>query len=135
MTPVLTQIRDHDEMRATWLQVRDRVQELSVKHDNPWIADDVWKELMVGNAYLWATPDLDGVMVMTLVGTTTHRQLGIWICLNRGEFTMADYWDQVLAIAEESGCKEVFWLSDRAGFERAIPGVRREYRYFHFLGG
>jgi hypothetical protein len=117
-----------EQLRPTWAKVRDRVAEISERWSQPWIADDVFHELLVGNAHLWALEDCSGFMVLRVFATAYERTLHVWIADNASEARIADYLEQVRAIAEDNGCSRITWESDRR-YHRALPGVRVAYAY------
>jgi hypothetical protein len=122
------------ELRHVWAQVRDRVAALADKHNQPWIADDVFHELLVGNSHMWALDDLSGFLVLRVFATLYERTCHAWICCNASSDRIADYLEQLKGIAEDNDCTRITWESDRK-YHRALPGVRVSYAYSIDVGG
>ena len=116
------------DLRRVWPQVRDRMQAIADRDGEPWIAEDVYQEIIVGNAYLWATDDLGGFVVLVIRAAPYTRDLHIWIGCENTEANAAAYWPQLLAIASEAGCNRIMFESQRR-WDRALPGLtaRRIY--------
>ena len=118
-----------DDVRETWPLVRDRVAAIAAHCGELWMAEDVFLQLMAGNAYLWGTSDVAGFLVLQVAAQPYGRELHCWLCFNEtGEPPIA-YWNQLLDIAREQNCVAVTFENDRQGFQRAIPGLRCRYMY------
>lgn len=117
------------EFRAVWPEVRDRVDALLV--DDPAVQEDVFHEILVGNAYLWTTADRSGFVVLQILATAYSRDLHVWLCHNGTGAPATAYLPQLLELArdERHGCSRVTFRSSRRGFERLLPGVQVEYHY------
>jgi hypothetical protein len=116
-------------VRDVWPLVRDRVAAMAAACDEAWMPEDVFQQLVVGDAYLWGTPDLSGFLVLQIATQPYGRELHCWLCFNdTGEPPIA-YWDQLLEIARDNRCVAVTFENDRQGFQRAIPGLRVRYMY------
>lgn len=122
------------ELRHAWAAIRDRVQALSDRFNEPWIAEDVFHELLTNNAHLWALEDLSGFLVLRLFATGYERALHVWICCNDSEPNIAAYLDQLKGIAEANDCSRVTFESPRR-YHRALPGVRATFAYSIDVGG
>lgn len=123
------------ELRHTWATIRDRLQAMSDRYNEPWIAADVFHEILVGNSQLWALEDHSGFVVTRLFASAYERTLHVWIAHNDSEAKIAAYWPQILAIAETNDCARVTWESPREGYVRALPNVQRRYSYSIQVGG
>jgi hypothetical protein len=116
--------------RQAWLSVRDRVQEIADRDNEPWIAEDVFHELASASAFLWATEDLEAFVVLTIKTAPYTRDLHIWIGCENTEANAADYWPQLVEIARQHGCGRIMFESQRR-WERALPNltVRHVYEF------
>lgn len=121
-------------LRNTWAEIRDRVAGISARYSEPWIADDVFHELLNLNSHLWATEDLSCFIVIRLFATDFERVLFIWVGCNNGGPDISDYLPQVHDIAAANNCARIQWESPRK-FHRALPGVRVRYSYSIEAGG
>jgi hypothetical protein len=128
MTDILTMTPPAD-IREVWPTLRDRVAQIQLECDEPWLPEDVFNQLMGGQAFLWGTEGLEGFLVLQLAEQPYGRELHCWICCNgTGEPPIA-YWPQLLGIAADHHCVRITFENDRRGFQRAIPGLRVRYRY------
>ncbi|HEX8418817.1 MAG TPA: hypothetical protein VF638_02255 [Sphingomonas sp.] len=116
------------EIRAVWPDVRDRIAGIAEACGEPWIADDVFHEILVGNAYLWGTADLGCFVVLMVEATAYSRDLRVWIASEETDARAAEYVPQLQAIASEAQCNRVIFDSPRR-WERALPGVTVRYSY------
>lgn len=124
--PTLTVIAPRD-IRSAWPSIRDRVEKLS--RGERWIAEDVYKDLIVGNAYLWTTPDLDGFVVLQVLASPTSKDLHIWIACNDSEGTIEEFMEQLRAIAREQDFDRICFESPRRGWKRALPTFECRYTF------
>lgn len=117
-----------DALGRAWPLVRDRIAAIAARDGEPWIAEDVFFDIRRGSAYLWATEDFGGFVVLTIQEAPYARDLHIWIGCEDTEANVADYWPQLLEIAAENRCKRIFFESQRR-WDRALPGLtaRRIY--------
>lgn len=116
------------DLRAIWPMVRDRLAATIADCGEPIVQEDVFHEILVGNAYLWATEEAGAFVVLQIRAGTNTRDLHIWLA---GESTVAraaDYWPQLLEIAAEAGCSRITFESPRR-WERALPGLSVRYLY------
>lgn len=116
-------------LRPTWAEIRPRVDELSTQASEPWVPEDVFHEILVGNAYLWAFPDCSGFVVLRILATGYTRDLFVWLGWKEGGDAAAALLPQMLEIARANDCNRITWESPREGFIRAIPRARRMYSY------
>lgn len=117
-----------ENLRVVWREIRDRVEAISTKLDQPWVADDVFHEILLGNAHLWALADNSGFVVLRLFATAYERVLHCWICSNTSAQPIADYLDQIKGIAAANDASRVTFESPRR-YHRALPGVKATYSY------
>lgn len=126
-TPLLRPV-EPEALRHTWAAIRDRVAAISDEFNEPWLADDVFHELLTKNANLWALDDLSGFLVLRLFATQYERQLHVWLCWNGSEPTIAAYLEQLKGIAAANDCDRLTFESPRK-YHRALPGLRVRYAY------
>ena len=117
-----------DQLRASWKEIRDRIDKLSIDLVQPWMPEDVYHEILTGNAHLWALADLSGFVVLRLFASNYERVLHVWICCNASSHRMVDYLEQIKGIAEANDCARVTFESPRR-YHRALPGVKATYSY------
>lgn len=128
--PILA-MRPAAEARAFWPEVRRDLEAVRERFAEDWLADDVWAEVLVGNAYLWAAGEpgaLEAFVILQIHARNYDRALHIW---GAGEHTTAraaDYWPQIMEIAAEAGCTHVTIETPRR-WERALPGATLRYLY------
>lgn len=123
MTPILPA-----QLRPVWREIRERIARLADKLEQPWAPEDVFHEILVGNAHLWALSDLSGFVVLRLFATDYERVLHVWICCNSSGHKIADYLEQIKGIAAANDCQRVTFESPRR-YHRALPGVKATYSY------
>ncbi|AYJ85780.1 hypothetical protein D3Y57_07075 [Sphingomonas paeninsulae] len=116
------------ELRDVWPKIRDHVSWISERTSQPWIAEDVYHEILVGNAYLWMTPDRESFVVLQVQVAPYTRDLHVWLASNQAEANAAAYWPQLLAIGREALCNRVEFESPRR-WERAVPGLTVRHLY------
>lgn len=118
-----------DDLRGVWPDIRAAVQGIADKCEENWLPEDVFHELITGNASLWATPDRTGFAVLRLFSTAYSRDLFIWVAAigDRPE-GCAHYMPQFLEIARDNGCKRVTWESPRP-YEKLFKHARTTTQY------
>jgi len=116
-----------EELRLVWPDVRDRIAAIAARFEQPWIADDVFHELLVGNSHLWVSDDRSLFVVLRVFATMYERTLHVWVAGNSAG-SMGDYLEDVKAIAADNACSRITWESDRK-YHRALPGVKVTYAY------
>lgn len=128
MTDQLTMTLPQD-VRRVWHNVRDQIASIADACSERWMAEDVFLMLATENAYLWATDDFTGFLIVQILVQPYGKELHCWICYNHSGEPPIAYWDQLLEIAREQQCCAVTFENDRKGFQRAIPGLRVRYSY------
>lgn len=116
-----------------WQEIREHVAAIGAECSEPWIADDVFHELLVGNANLWALDDATGFVVLRVFATGYRRELHVWLAWNATDQTCRDYFPQLVGIAQANDCEGIHWESPRR-WERALPGTKVRYSYSYDLG-
>lgn len=134
MTDILT-MTPPNRVREVWPMIRDRLHRVSTECDEPWMAEDVFGQLVTGNAFLWATQDFAGFLILQLAPQPYGRELHCWICCNATDEPPLAYWSQLQSIAADHKCCRITFENDRRGFQRAIPGLRVRYLYSAEVGG
>lgn len=124
-----------EDFRATWRSIRPRLEELAIDHEETWIAEDVFHEILTGNASLWATADLDGFVVLQVLTTPHSRDLHVWIASNETLAKAPDFWQQLRDIGSKAECRRITFESPRRGFQRTMPHLRVRYLYLDDLVG
>jgi hypothetical protein len=122
------------QARDAWPEIKDRITALAGDHGEAWMAEDVFHQIQVGNAHLWALDDLSGFVVLQVFVSSYERVLHVWICCNNSSNRMIDYFDQIKGIAAENDCKRVTFESSRR-YERALPDLKVRYLYSAEIGG
>lgn len=117
-----------ENLRHVWRVIRDRVDSISTKQNQPWVADDVFHEILLGNSHLWALADNSGFVVLRLFVSAYERVLHVWICSNSSGQPIADYLDQIKGIAKANDATRVTFESPRR-YQRALPGLQTTYCY------
>lgn len=123
-----------EELAVVWPKVRDRIQALRDRFDEPWLPEHVFLEIMQGGTYLWTTGDLRGFVVLQVLASPYSRDLHVWMAWNDTEARVGDYLEQLKALATEHGCQEITFESERAGWLKALPGVRLRKRFAIAVG-
>jgi len=121
------------ELRIAWLAVRDRVAKLGLDNEEPWIADDIYHELVNQTAFLWVTPEYAGFVVLEINVTPYLSELHVWIADNETEARAAEFWPQLKIIGEGCKCQRVTFASRRNGWRRAMPNLQVRHIYFEDL--
>lgn len=124
---ILTMIPAAD-VRAVWPSVRDRVSAIAAATGEGWVVEDVFHEIIVGNAFLWATEDLGCFVVLQIDQRPYQRSLFVWIASEETEARAADYVPQIQDIGRENGCQRVVFESPRR-WDRALPGLTVRHIY------
>ena len=117
--------------RAFWPAVRADLETIRARYDERWLPDDVWHEIMVGNAYLWAAGGAEAPeawVIVQVMARPYDRSLHIWSAAEHTTARVADYWPQILAMAADAGCSHVTIETPRR-WERALPGLSVRYLY------
>lgn len=122
------------ELPDVWPKVRDRIEEIRSRFNEQWLPEHIFYEILQGGTHLWTTPDLRGFVVLQVLVSPYARDLHVWLAWNDTEARVADYFEQLKALAEENGCQNVTGESDRMGWLRAIPGIRVRQRYMVPVG-
>lgn len=123
-----------DALRSTWAMIRARVDKLEALAGERWIAEDVFHELVVGNAHLWATADAGGFVVLRVFASAYGRDLFVWLCWNDGATPARLFIPQMRELAVANACDRVVWETPREGFDRLFPGVKRTNTYSFEVG-
>lgn len=123
-----------DRLRAVWDDIREDVQAIADKCDEPWIAEDVFHEVLVGNAHLWVSPDMTGFVVLRLFATSYSRTLFVWLAHKDREEPAAHYLPQLVEIARSNECTQVSWESPRP-WDKILPEAKRGYTFAVDVGG
>lgn len=122
------------ELRAVWPRLRARIDALGARE--PWVAEDVFHEILVGNAYLWTTPDrTSGFVVLQVLAAPYEKALHVWIADNETAGRCGNYAEQLRAIARDNGCTRWCFETERLAFGRAIPGLQVRHLFYEDLGG
>jgi hypothetical protein len=116
-----------DAIRNVWPDIRARLDEMAAGEE--WLAEDVYHECLVGNAYLFATAERDAFCVLKVLAASFGRDLFVWIARNDSPVPARGYFDQLLSIARDNDCGQVTFESARKGWIRALPGVRVRQSY------
>jgi hypothetical protein len=116
------------QLRGVWSVIRDRIDRIAIDLKQPWVSEDVFHEILSGNAHLWALADNSGFVVIRLFATAYERTLHVWICSNHSGPKIVDYLDQIKGIAAANDCERVTFESPRR-YQRALPGVKATYSY------
>ncbi len=116
------------ELRTVWPTIREQIEGIASTCSEPWIAEDVYHEILSGNAYLWMTEDRDAFVVLTVQAAPYTRDLHVWIASNQAEARAADYWPQLRAIAAGAKCNRLMFESPRR-WERAVPALQVRFLY------
>lgn len=117
------------QVREAWPMVRDRIAAIAAACNEPWIAEDVFQQLVTAQAFLWGTFDLAGFLVLQVAQQPYGNELHCWICSNSTDEPPVAYWGQLQDIARNNACVRITFENDRRGFQRHIPGLRVRYRY------
>ena len=123
-----------ERLREYWPDVRPALERMIAEHDELWLPEDVYADIMAGGANLFTTTDVRGFVVTQFLKTPYSRTLHVWIAHNEGHGRAAGFFEQIKDIARANDCQEVTFESDRAGFRRAIPGIRQRLLYSFRLG-
>lgn len=124
---VLVPVAEGD-LRAIWPSIRASVEAIATKCDEPWIAEDVFHEILVGNAHLWATENGAGFVVLRLFATGYSRDLFVWLCSKTVANPASHYLPQLLEIARSNGCTRLCWESPRP-WDKILPEAKRGYTF------
>lgn len=119
-----------ETIREVWPIVRERIAQLAIDNDEPWLAEDVFIDLINARSFLWVTEDCGGFVVVTAVVTPFLRDLHVWIACNDTIARAADYLPEMKRIATLMNCWRVVFESPRR-WERALPDV--SVRYFYLI--
>lgn len=115
-------------VRRLWPDIRDRMLELSKEVGNGWLPEEVFADCMAGSAYLWATEQAVGFVVLVITAAPWGRELYVWIADNETTTRAAEYWEQLKEIAAIENCVRVTFESPRR-WVRAIPDLKVRYSY------
>jgi hypothetical protein len=122
-------------VRQYWPQIRDRVAELAQLPGEEWFPEDVYHELMgQSGTYLFTTPDVRAFLITQILVSPYSRKLHVWIASNVGDGDRGDFFEQLKSIAAENNCDTITFVSDRAGWKRAFPGIRATTLYSYDMG-
>lgn len=129
MTPILLP-RPYTDARAIWPDLRTRLAALAERTNEPWMVEDVFHLIAMGQARLWASADLAAFIVTQVDVQPWGSTMVIWIGSEETTARASDYMDQLHAIATDLGCDRVSFSSPRR-WERALPGltVRHDYSF------
>ena len=115
-------------VRLVWPLIRQRLLVLSEELGDGWMPEDVFADCAEGRAYLWATEQCRGFVVLVLLAAPWGRDLHVWIADNETLTKAAVYWEQLKEIAEIENCNRVVFESPRR-WARAIPELKTRYLY------
>lgn len=121
------------ELRAVWEIIRDRLADLALDAGDGWMVEEVYVEIIQGNAHLWITEDAEGFVVLTVLAAPWGRDLHVWIACNETMNRAADYWEQLKEIARDNGCSRCMFESSRR-WERAIPELTCRHLFYEDVG-
>jgi hypothetical protein len=131
-------LRPVAEARLFWPDVRADLEVVRARFGEDWIADDIWHDIMVGNASLWLAGELGAIeafAVLQINARSYDRALHVWHASERTIAAAADYWPQILQIAAENGCNRVTIETPRR-WDLVLPGATTRYLYsFKVEGG
>jgi hypothetical protein len=133
MTAILMHVPT-ERVREYWPQIRARVEELSQLPGEPWIAEDVYHELLLGGTHLFTTLDVRGFIVTQIRSNPYSRQMHVWLASNEGSDWTPEFFEQLKDIARANDCGSITFVSDRTGWKRALPGIRAQTLYSFDLG-
>lgn len=123
-----------ERIREVWPLIRERISALSVDAAEPWMAEDVFADLVGARSFLWVTEECRGFIIVSTWTAPFARDLHVWIACNDMMDNAAAYLPEVKRIAKVMNCWRVVWESPRR-WERALPGVSTRYLYSIDLGG
>lgn len=109
------------DVRQTWPAVIHRLEQLA--SGEAWRAEDVYHQLLTANAFLWATPDIDGFVVLQVLVSPATKDLHIWIACNSSSGTVAEFMEQLREIARDHQCDRITFESGRRGWRRVLAGA------------
>lgn len=134
MTALPLEIVPANQVAKVWPQIRDRIESIRKRFNEPWLPEHVFHELIQGGTYLWTTPDLRGFVVLQVLASPYARDLHVWMAWNSAQGRAGEYMEQLKAIAAEQHCDSVTFASDRGGWIRELPGVRVRQTYTVAVG-
>ena len=135
MTPFLTPVQSPKLLREIWPAIRPAVERLQRKDDSGWLVDDMYAELVrFDGTYLWTTADLYGFVVLQVLASPYAKNLHVWIASNATEAGAAGFVEQLKGIAVDAGCDNITFVSDRAGWQRAVPEFQARTLYTLKIG-
>lgn len=122
-------------LREVWPLVRPKLEAIRERDGEPWLPEDVFHEILIGNAYLWTTPDIRGFCVLQIAQTSHSRDLHVWIACNRTAARAPAYWEQLKSIAAENGCRRLTFVSTRQAWARVLPNAKALALLVEEVGG
>lgn len=123
-----------EHLRFVWPDITERLGKLIERCGEAILPEDVYHEILIGNAYLFALPDRDGFVIVKLVGHTGGRDLFVWWAWNDSDPSAQVYLEQLKVLAGEQECTRIAWESDRR-WERHLPEAKVRYSYTIDLEG
>jgi hypothetical protein len=133
MTPALMFVPP-SQLGRIWPELRERVTALSELPGEDWLPEHVFHEIMEGRTHLFTTADFSGFLVTQILVSPYSRKLHVWIASNVGDGDRGDFFEQLKSIAAENNCDTITFVSDRAGWKRAFPGIRATTLYSYDMG-
>jgi hypothetical protein len=121
-------------LKGIWPHIRDRVQQLSELPGEDWLPEHVFHEILAGGTHLFTTSDFHAFLVTQILVSPYSRKLHVWLASNVGDGDRGDFFEQLKSIAAENNCDTISFVSDRAGWKRAFPGIRATTLYSYDMG-
>jgi hypothetical protein len=122
-------------VRTVWPLIRSRLENLQTRFNETWVPEDIFHEILSGNAYLWTTPLAVGFVVLQIHSSPYERDLHVWIACNSTQAHAGEFMPQLVEIAADHQCNRVTWESGRKGWDRAVPSASVRYLYSVPVGG
>lgn len=115
-----------DQLRVTWPRARQAIDDIRQRTDQPWLVEDVYAELLTGQALLLMRDDETAFAVVKRDAQQYSRGpvLLVWLAWSEQGSTdiLADQ-EWIRQLARELGCKQLAFESPRAGWERRAPAL------------
>lgn len=71
-----------ERIREVWPLIRERIGALAVDAAEPWMAEDVFADLVGARSFLWATEGCGGFIIVSAWTAPYARDLHVWIACN-----------------------------------------------------
>jgi hypothetical protein len=115
-----------DQLRATWPRARSAVDDIRQRTDQPWLVEDVYADLLSGQALLLMRDDESAIAVVKR-DVRQYPQaptLLVWLAWSSpGSADILADQDWIRQLARELGCQQLAFESPRAGWERRAPAL------------